>query len=419
MRLDWCEDNYSHHHRFTAIKVLCWSVGYLVLGSDPRKRHRHDFGVEISDTEDLDDEFLEDRSEKIICRKNKSNCQIAFITSGGLGDHLLFANYVYKFWRKYIADNRNIYIDVVFKDKYGLAENIFCRDRFIRNIFEYDFFTQFSNEYDLVIDMAGFPKIEVVDRAKLRIDYTDIFDYVAMCENYKEYCRSAFRGNAYGMSKLCELEGRKLIQRGDINSILGITEEYEYPLFIEEDEATYLKSVGLNSKEFVTIQTGVDVIYDTHVKQWPIENYIELLKLLHEEYPELMIVQVGNAGEVCGEDSDNFKSLVNKTNIEQAKVLMKHSLVHIDIEGGMVHLRHALKGGKSIVLFGPTSIDFFGYSENLNIKSDICNTTCYQMTSCWPEKCPKYDTNKCMETISANKVFEIFKDYLEGLYAKR
>lgn len=40
---------------------------------------------------------------------------------------------------------------------------------------------------------------------------------------------------------------------------------------------------------------------------------------------------------------------------EKLKVILKHAKLHIDSEGGLVHLRHAIKGGPSVVLFGPTS----------------------------------------------------------------
>ena len=46
------------------------------------------------------------------------------------------------------------------------------------------------------------------------------------------------------------------------------------------------------------------------------------------------------------------------------KILLKNALYHIDGECGMVHLRKALKTGPSVVLFGPTPIKFFSYSNN-------------------------------------------------------
>ena len=402
-RVLWCQDAYDGKHRLAAFKMLTWSIGYYFLGKDPREKHRADYNPEQNKKVDHGNT----KATNAFVGNDDKTCKIAMVTSGGMGDHLLFANYVYAFNKKY-SQLYDLEIDVVFKDKLGLAKHIFREGDFIRGILSYEDYEKQTGVYDLSINMAGFPKIESVDRGRLNAYFIELSTFVQKCDEYKGYCRSAFRGNAYGMSKLCELEGRKLIQRGDIYGMLGITEEFQYPLFIDCDENEYLTEIGLDSKEFITIQTGIDVIYDKHVKQWPIDHYRELVKLIGRNYPNVKVVQVGNSGEVCKQEDEHFINLVNKTSLEQAKVLMKHSLIHIDIEGGMVHLRHALKGGKSIVLFGPTSIEFFGYSDNCNLRSDVCRNDCYQMTSAWPTICPKYGDARCMQGLTPQYVFGEF-----------
>lgn len=411
MRLLWCEDHYDGRHKIAAIKNIIWSYGFLVTGKDPREKHRADYIA----SQNINS-YQKKNSKTIV--HNSASCRIAMISSGGMGDHLLFANHVYMFYQKY-SEACDIDLDVVFKDKFGLSSHIFREGDIIRRILDHESYKEHVGNYDLVIDMAGFPKIEKINREILAENFREIYEYALKCEEYREYCRSAFRGNAYGMSKLCELEGRKLIQRGDIYSLIEITEEYKYPLFIDENEDEYLNSVGLKRENFITIQTGIDVIYNTHVKQWPIEHYKRLLEMINEAYPTLKVAQVGNSGEVCSKESDCFINLVDKTNLEQAKVLIKNSLIHIDIEGGMVHLRHALKGGPSIVLFGPTSIEFFGYSDNCNIRSTACNEPCYQMTSCWPERCPRYDSNRCMKEIPPDTVFKEFEKIYGGFLRQK
>ncbi len=408
MRLLWCEEHYEGKHRLAALKNVIWSLGYLIIGKDPREKHRSDYNTNKNIRRTIYSDNLATKTSS-----TSSQCKIAMISSGGFGDHLLFANYVYCFYQKY-SDKCNFCIDVVFKDKFGLANNIFVPGDFVRQVIDFKKYNDELSEYDLVLNLGGFPKIEKINRSNPVISNGAIAKYIEACEEYRNYCRSAFRGNAYGMSKLCEMEGRKLIQRGDIYSILGITEEYSYPLFIREDEEKYLSQLGLDKKAFITVQTGIDVIYQSHVKQWPIAHYRKLVDMIFNNYPSIKIVQVGNSGEISSKERKNFINLVNKTDLEQAKVLMKNSLIHIDIEGGMVHLRHALRGGISIVLFGPTSVDFFGYSNNCNVKSSACNDTCYQLTNCWPEKCPKYGTSKCMESITPEMVFDEFKRLYEG-----
>jgi ADP-heptose:LPS heptosyltransferase len=45
--------------------------------------------------------------------------------------------------------------------------------------------------------------------------------------------------------------------------------------------------------------------------------------------------------------------------------------MHIDDEGGLVHMATAL-GTKCAVLFGPTPVGIFGYEQNINICADTC-----------------------------------------------
>ena len=337
--------------------------------------------------------------------------RIAFVTSGGLGDHLLFTNYLFHFMQKF--NHGKVSADVFFKDKFGLAPYLLKRDSICSGYYPLEKLQ--NSNYMLVLNLAGFPKVEYCDEVRLSTLAPDIMTYANLCNDYKEYSRSAFRGNAYGMMCLCDLEGRTLLQRGDIYGHLGIT-EFKYPVFIDSDEDAYLSQIGLKPKAFITIQTGCDVIYPKHIKLWPIQYYRALVEKISKDYPELTIVQIGNSGEVCVGNIPTGMNLLNVTNIDQAKILLKHSLLHIDIEGGLVHLRHALKGGVSLVLFGPTPVQFFGYEDNCNLRSNICNTPCYQMTSAWPTTCPKCaECVPCMETLTPEMVFEKFDELMCSL----
>jgi len=386
-------------HRTAALKMILWNLCFLFQPL-PKKENT--------------------RSQETVpseAATSKDKLAIAMVTSGGIGDHLLFANYLHCFLQKF--DNGKIYVDVFFKDKFGIASHIFREGELCNKYYQFNGNSELKENYDLVMNLAGFPSIEHKNLKTISNYCKELIPYIEKCEEYKKYCRSTFRGNAYGMSRLCELEGRKLIQRADVYGMLGMSQEFQYPLFIEEDEEGYLQTLGLQSKKFLTIQTGCDAIYDKHVKLWPIENYTALVSMIEKAYPNLKIVQIGNSGKKCKEVEPNCAviDMVNQTNLEQAKVLLKHSLLHIDIEGGMVHLRYALGGGKSVVLFGPTSIEFFGYDTNCNIRSNVCGTSCYQMTEAWPAGCPKDENHvPCMEAITAEIVFEKVAENLKEYY---
>ena len=397
VRLNKYKKVHQDNHRLSCFKMILWNMLFLFRSLPPKKTVI---------------------KEKSIIEKDSEKLLIAMVTSGGIGDHLLFANYLYCFLKKYNTAN-NIIVDVFFKDKFSIAPHIFKEGNICRKYYEFNGNEALKPHYDLILNLAGFPSVEYKDIKRITFLAPEVLDYTLMCERYKKYCRSTFRGNAYGMMRLCELENRRLIQRADIYGLLNISQTYEYPLFTEEDETAYLERLNLSGSPYITIQTGCDSIYHTHVKLWPIERYNTLVTMLHQAYPLLKIVQIGNSGEICSVNNKegNLINLVNQTSLEQAKVLLKYSLLHIDIEGGMVHLRHALKGGPSIVLFGPTPVSFFGYDDNINIVGEACTTSCYQLTDAWPEKCPKTQAGPlCMNSITAEAVFSEAKKYLDTLF---
>lgn len=89
-------------------------------------------------------------------------------------------------------------------------------------------------------------------------------------------------------------------------------------------------------------------------------------------------------------------------------------MLHIDGEGGMVHLRKSLQGGVSVVIFGPTSADFYGYSDNVNISSSACPLTCEWINNKWASYCINKNNNHiCMKSIKPNSIFEEIKKILK------
>ena len=67
--------------------------------------------------------------------------------------------------------------------------------------------------------------------------------------------------------------------------------------------------------------------------------------------------------------------LNGQTTLDETALPIKHGLCHIDTEGGLVHLAHAVHG-RCVVLFGPTPAEFFGYTQNINLEPSGCK-------ACW------------------------------------
>jgi hypothetical protein len=62
-----------------------------------------------------------------------------------------------------------------------------------------------------------------------------------------------------------------------------------------------------------------------------------------------------------------------------------------------VHIARTL-GVKSCVIFGPTSIDYFAYPDNINIRPTLCGG-CWWINSTWMDACPRgFEMAPCMST---------------------
>lgn len=140
-------------------------------------------------------------------------------------------------------------------------------------------------------------------------------------------------------------------------------------------------------------------------KVWPVERYEEFLKLFKKTHPDIVIVQLGM------KDSYNIKGVdryVFGENIETVKYILQDSLLHIDCEGGLVHIATQL-GTKCAVLFGPTPVHYFGYPQNINIVSEVCSD-CYYLDSDFSVCYRRLERPECMWGITAEQVMKAIKE---------
>lgn len=129
--------------------------------------------------------------------------------------------------------------------------------------------------------------------------------------------------------------------------------------------------------------------------------------MIKNKYKDILLVQIGSKNDIIINNIDIC--LNGKTTFLESLVLIKFSLFLADCESGLVHYNHCLHG-KSLVLFGPTPIKYFSYSQNVNIKSSICNN-CMWIDKDWLHNCINYSYPKCMASISPKEVFNISEKY--------
>lgn len=196
----------------------------------------------------------------------------------------------------------------------------------------------------------------------------------------------------------------------DIFDVFGYTSK-DAKINIKTNDNRVLTKFGLFSKKYITVSRGADGAFsDNHPKLWPLEYYNSLVKLIKQKYPIYDIIQIG-ADDKFGKIIEVDKNLVGKTNFEEIAAILKNSIIHIDVEGGLVHLNHFMNG-KSLVLFGPTSKEVYGYSENINISGSCPLGNCYNIIPNWADKCMLNEKNVCMYSITPEKVFNELDNFL-------
>ena len=403
-RVNTYQGRYPFFPRKTALRLIWWNFKQLF------KKHTGLMG------QTRQREACEPRKGNVSgLSLTPDNLNIGFWIKGGFGDFLVMANYIYKFRMKYGYDH--IRLDVITQN-YKLGQAIFKPGVIVDNHYPEEGYADHYREYDVFISMTRYPNLMRRQLDRIAEFAPELLEYVFLCERFRaEHSRFfTHSGITDGQgAKISILENRKRIHQPDIYGYLGVTEKYEFPLEIYEDETAYLEELGLLGQPFITLHRGCDTRYSSDsVKLWPLKYYNILIRLLKARYPEIKLVQIGVSHDRCLDMKGVDYNLVEKTDLEQVKILLKNSLLHIDGEGGMVHLRHAIAEKTSIVLFGPTSPEFFGYGENINMRGNGCETWCEWAVRGWMEKCLKGERPACMESIIPEDVMEQAVKVLEG-----
>ena len=180
-----------------------------------------------------------------------------------------------------------------------------------------------------------------------------------------------------------------------------------------KNEQETLQKFNLKNKTYITVsrEVGYEKCIES-TKLWPLQNYRELTKQIKQAFPNIIIVEIGaGKGERITRNIDI--NLAGTTTLQEAKSVIKNSLLHIDTEGGLAHLRYALHAGPSIIMFGPTNPHFLGIKGNINIHTKKCPIYCADLLNTWQEECHKLkDKNICMQSISVETVFAEVKKFL-------
>ena len=120
----------------------------------------------------------------------------------------------------------------------------------------------------------------------------------------------------------------------------------------------------------------------------------------------ITVVQLGSGK--LGKNYDVDSQLRGKTTFAESLSILKHSLCHVDIEGGLVHAATAM-GTPCVVMHGPTDAKFFSYPQNTNLTTGNC-PPCWHMHPSWTTDCLRGDF-ACMQH-KPKDIFRAVRDIL-------
>ncbi len=342
-------------------------------------------------------------------KKSSDKLSIAFGLGGGIGDVLVHSVYVKEFVKMLDVD-ADIYLYVHRDPK--ISKQLFEEWSFVKGFFDTNRYDKEAQNYDLAIGLGIIPRItyfnkEVLEKSPFlsKIVQTYIL-YEEQNSTMLEY------GSIAKVILRDEILNKKSIQQIDVERLLDIKADTKSYMSYNPNQRQELKDI-VENEIYITISRNVDSVMSNknNTRLWFMEYYCELINKIKEKYPYIKTVQIGTqrSERINGIDID----LCGKTDISEVKYILKHALLHIDGECGMVHLRHALNE-ISCVFFAQTSMKLKGYDENINLKSNACPHWCEWISSEWQTKCiAGYDKPVCMAELKPDFVFEKITPFID------
>lgn len=355
----------------------------------------------------------------------------AVVFYGGMGDLLIGKQWLRCVVEKYQMDSADFFLYFA-RNLTEDARTIFGGTVPEENLYGIDtekksFFA--GKTYDVIFRFCILPEVWYRKTQPGYIDNPEFLSYVDRLDRYgrEHYNRGFFASNGFSRTVRSQLVERQGVKYHTAYDVFGEFEESEGLVKTEkpwraergtalpgdgfiiantDGEEAYLSEIGLKGKSYITLNTGLNREYlqKRNTRAWPFEYWRYLAVRIKEAYPDLMVVQVG----IRMRTEDDIPADIHMngvTNLGQISILLKHALVHVDYDSGLVHVRH-MTGGRSIVLMGPSAAEKHAYPENEYIQAPAC-ASCEWSTSSWLSVCPRgYEEPVCMKSITVDMVME-------------
>ena len=345
----------------------------------------------------------------IIKENTPDQINIAVRINGGLGDSLICLAFLKEIYK---LSSQKITFDIF--GRIDFLHHLTLMQPYIENIYDRSTY-DFSQGYNIKLTITHFVELDHIDERIFAIN-PEIEEIIKSISNFNNKFNHYIRNEPLfdgAWAAYCTLRGWDRWSELSIDKKINFSQNIWYGLHLDITKFDVLDKFELKNSPYITIHAGCDTAckfpLEESTKIWPQQAWKNFYEQFKKRHPEIKVVHIGSERDMPIEGCDI--SLSGKIDISEACIVLKHSLVHIDGESGLVHLRRQL-GGRSVVLFGPTPEPYFGYEQNINIVSDTCKN-CMWMTEDWNHVCPNgFSIPHCMQSISPQKVIDATEEIL-------
>lgn len=324
---------------------------------------------------------------------------VLFNLQGGLGDILIAINYLIQLKNK--LDEKIIFYvtlpDLLQKSAEKIVNDAGCIQLADSSLLD--------KNWALNVDLCRIPHIRAIDFEIVKKMSETLYEWACgifeFNEKYPEYVKAG-TVNDYLLTKFTQMVGRNRLSQADVNNFINVKDVFKLKV---SDEQKTLKEYVLDKCQYITLQCGTGCYCPNAVstREWPIDKFNKLIKLIKKQYPNIKTIQIGSSKDLR---MDADIDLCGITTFDEFLVILKNATLHIGSESGCVHMRHFMCAKPSVVLFGPTNKDFYGYKENLNVSSEVCSG-CEWLHSGWYKHCCISGNEPvCMMQITPEFVFK-------------
>jgi len=221
-----------------------------------------------------------------------------------------------------------------------------------------------------------------------------------------------------------------------VNALLSDSPEVPYSKTIIPDEEIALRKITVNEDEKTLMLRKIVEIFqpfdgDRHkvvlfninssdlvpLRRWPREYYVTLIRMILDDYPDIIILLTGNEAERAGIDiavgavnSERCKNFAGRTSISELPALYAVSSVMLTNDSGPAHFA-AITNMPVFVFFGPETPKLYGpLCQMTPIYAGLACSPCVSAANHRKSAC---SDNVCLQIITPAQVFQVLRPILE------